>query len=71
MIVELEGDSDHLGAAAGGERGDDRAVDAARHGDDDPSPGGGAIELEIGVHGGRYIGPGTGKAYTKAALTVS
>ena len=36
MIVELERHSDHLGAAARGERGHDRAVDAARHGDDDP-----------------------------------
>ena len=36
MIVELERDADHFGAGPGGERGDDRAVDAAGHGDDDP-----------------------------------
>jgi hypothetical protein len=52
MVVELEGDPDHLGAGAGGERGDDRAVDPARHGDDDPGLGRFSVELEIGVHGG-------------------
>ncbi len=36
MIVELERDADHLGAGLRGERGRDRAVDAAGHGDDDP-----------------------------------
>ena len=56
MIVELQRHPDHLGAAARGERGDDRAVDAARHGDDDPRLGGGAAELEIGVHDRRQIG---------------
>ena len=39
MIVKLEGDPDDLGPARGGERGDDRAVDPARHGDDDPPLG--------------------------------
>ena len=41
MIVELERDADHLGAGARGERGDDAAVDAARHGDDDARAGAG------------------------------
>ena len=41
MIVELERDADHLGAGARGERGHDRAVDAARHGDDDTGIGAG------------------------------
>ena len=49
MVVELERHPDHLGAAAGGERGHDRAVDAARHGDDDPGLPGGPVELEIRV----------------------
>jgi len=35
MVIELERDADHFGAAALGKRGRDRAVDAARHGDDD------------------------------------
>ena len=54
MIVKLERDADHLGAAARGERGHDRAVDAARHGDDDPGLRRRAVELEIGVHGGAH-----------------
>jgi hypothetical protein len=37
MVVELQRDADHLGAAARGERGRDRGIDAARHGDDDPA----------------------------------
>ena len=36
MVVELERHPDDLGAGARGERGHDRAVDAAGHGDDDP-----------------------------------
>ena len=41
MIVELQRDADHLGAGPRGERGRDRAVDAAGHGDDDPGIAGG------------------------------
>ena len=37
IIVELQRHADHLGAAGGGERGDHRAVDPARHGDHDPA----------------------------------
>jgi hypothetical protein len=55
MIVELEGDSNDLGAGPGGERGHDRAVDPARHGDDDPRLRRLSVELEIGGHGGRSI----------------
>ena len=51
MIVELERDADRLGAAARGERGHHRAVDAARHGDDDAAAGKIGAQLEIGVHG--------------------
>ena len=51
MIVELQRHPDHLGAGARGERGHDRAVDAARHGDDDSGLAAGPVELEIGVHG--------------------
>ena len=47
MIVELEGDADHLGAAARRQRGHDRAVDAARHGDDDARLARRASKLEI------------------------
>ena len=50
LVVELQGHADHLGAAPRGERGHDRAVDAARHGDDDPRALGGPAELEIRVH---------------------
>jgi hypothetical protein len=50
VIVELERHSDHLGAGLGGERGRHRAVDAARHGDDDPGIAGGAAKLKIGEH---------------------
>ena len=50
MIVELQGHADHLGAAPGGERGHDRAVDAARHGDDDARALDGPAELEIRDH---------------------
>ena len=35
MIVKLERDADRLGAARRRQGGHDRAVDAARHGDDD------------------------------------
>ena len=35
MVVELERDADHFRAGFRGERGDDTAVHAARHGDDD------------------------------------
>ena len=47
MIVELQGDADHLGAGARGERGRDRAVDAAGHGNDDSGIAQGAAELKI------------------------
>ena len=50
MIVELERDADHLGAGARGQRGDDRAVDPARHGDDDPRSRGRAVKAEIDLH---------------------
>ena len=50
VVVELEGDADHLRAGAGGERGHDRAVDAAGHGDDDPRLRGRLSEIEIDVH---------------------
>ena len=36
MIVELERHPDHLRSSARSEGGDDRTVDAAGHGDDDP-----------------------------------
>ncbi len=36
VVVELQGHADHFGAGPRGERGHDRAVDAAGHGDDDP-----------------------------------
>jgi hypothetical protein len=50
MVVELERHPDHLGPAPGGERGHDRAVDATRHGDDDPRLARGPAQLEIRVH---------------------
>ena len=50
MIVELQRHADHFGAGARGERGRDRAVDAAGHGDDDPGLARGAAELKIDLH---------------------
>ena len=50
MIVELEGDADHLRAGARGKRGRDRAVDAAGHGNDDSGIARGAAELKIDPH---------------------
>lgn len=50
MVVELQRHPDRLRAAARGEGGHDRAVDAARHGDDDPGALQGPGELEIRVH---------------------
>ena len=55
MIVELERDADHFGAGARGERGRDRAVDAAGHGDDDSGLARGAAELEIDLHWKRSV----------------
>ncbi len=71
MIVELKRDSDHLGAGAGGERGHDRAVDAAGHGDDDPRLAGGAGKLEIGLEHGAHIGACGQKSHPDGALTTS
>ena len=56
MVVELERDSDHLGPGPRRERGRDRAVDAARHGDDDPGLPRGAAEPEIDLHQKRAFG---------------
>ena len=50
MVVKLERDADHLGAGLRGERGRDRAVDAAGHGDDDAGIARGAAKLEIDLH---------------------
>ena len=50
MIVELQRHADDFGARAGGERGHDRAVDAAGHGDDDPCFAKVAMEAEIDLH---------------------
>ena len=50
LVVQLKRDADHLGAGLRGQRGHDRAVDAARHGNDDPGALRGPVELEIRVH---------------------
>ena len=50
MIVELQRDADDLRPGTGGERGHDRAVDAAGHGDDDPRFASVAIKAEIDLH---------------------
>ena len=50
MIVKLERDPDHLGAGLRGQRGGDRRVDPARHGDDDPRCAGRASKAEINGH---------------------
>ncbi len=50
MIIELERHADHLGAGARRERSRHRAVDAARHGDDDPGIARWAAELKIDPH---------------------
>ncbi len=58
MVVKLQGHADDFRARARGERGHDRAVDAAGHGDDDPCFAKVAIEAEIDLHwsflGGLY-----------------
>jgi hypothetical protein len=46
VIVELQGDADHVIAFLGQHRGHDGTVDAARHGDDDPRLGGRFGEAE-------------------------
>ena len=50
MVVELERHADHLRARLCGERGRNRAVDAARHGDDDAGTAGRAAKLKIDPH---------------------
>jgi hypothetical protein len=50
MIVQLQRYADYLGPRARGKRGHDGAVDAARHGDDDPCFARRAIEAEIDLH---------------------
>ena len=50
VVVKLERHPDDLSARARGERGHDRAVDAAGHGDDDPCFAKVAIEAEINLH---------------------
>jgi hypothetical protein len=50
VVVELQGDPDHLEAPPLQERRRDRGVDAARHGDDDPGVRRGLIDTER-VHG--------------------
>ena len=58
MVVELQRDADHLGAGARGQRGDDAAVDAARHGDDDAgSPPRGGSRSKSMVIAGRALYP--------------
>jgi hypothetical protein len=50
MIVKLERHADHFRARPRGERGHDRAVDAARHGDDDPGLACRPVELKACFH---------------------
>src|SRR4051812_12195197 len=50
MVVELERHADDLGTGLGGERSRDRAVDAARHGDDDSGIARRAAKLKIDPH---------------------
>jgi len=50
VVVQLERDADHLGTGARGERGRDRAVDAAGHGDDDARVSRGAAKIEVQLH---------------------
>ena len=46
IIVELQGDADHVGARLRRQRGDNRTVDPARHRDHDPALGGRARQIE-------------------------
>ena len=50
VIVELQGHADHLGAGLRGERSRDGAVDAARHGNDDPGTARRTAKLKINPH---------------------
>ncbi len=50
VVVELQRHADHLGAGARGERGRDRTVDAAGHGDDDSCLARRPAEIEADGH---------------------
>ena len=50
VVVQLERDPDHFCSAKRRERGRDGAVDAARHGDDDPGITRRAAEFKIHPH---------------------
>ncbi len=54
VVVELERDPDHVVALLREEGRHDRAVDAARHGDRDPSPPGRLLDTERVGHGREY-----------------
>ncbi len=62
VVIELQRDADHLGPAVRGQRGDDRAVDPAGHGDDDPAVAGGARQVEQRGRALETIGGGHGAA---------
>ena len=49
VIVELQGDADHLKAALGQQRRRHRGIDPARHGDDDAVIGRAARKIEIKI----------------------
>ncbi len=71
MIVELERHADRFGTAGRGERGDDRTVDAARHGNDDTGaaerPCVAAFKLEFRVH--RRAHSRSGRVRQKCAIS--
>ena len=50
MIVKLQRDADDFGTGLSGERGSHRAVDAAGHGNDDPSLPGRPIKVKADGH---------------------
>jgi hypothetical protein len=50
MVVQLQGDPDHLGPALRGQRRNHRTVDSPRHGDDGPTRGQRRRELEQRCH---------------------
>ena len=77
VVVELEGDSDDLGACCLGERGDDRRIDPARHRHHDAAVLRGARQVEqrggrdcVGRDGKGNWGVHGGGAHTPAAARM-
>ena len=65
MVVELQGDADHIVAGALEQPRNHRGIDPARHGDDDASPLWAAGQLKIDRHAVNRIGLCPGRAFRR------